>query len=216
MLLGTGESGKSTLFKQMKILYGDYEMNDLEMSEVRSIIFLNILESMQTLLEQCHAFGLRDNVTELEAWEAVQNATTIDTNIGAAIKQLWSNAALQETWARRNEFPIIDSIAYFFNNISRIAAPDYMRNSSPSNEEKELYQQDYLHARQQTTSIHTERLNVNGVRFEFIDVGGQKSERRRWLKFFGNVTAVLFIVSLSDYDMTLAENPDLNRCVHFQ
>ena len=213
MLLGTGESGKSTLFKQMKILYGDYQMNQSEMDETRLVIFSNILDSMHTMLERCEAFGLRETVTAVDAWEVVQNASTVDPTVGAAIEQLWSGPEIQETWTRRNEYNIIDSIAYFFDNIIRVSSPGYMCKSSYSDQERKQYEQDYLYARQTTTNIHIERLSINNVRFEFIDVGGQKSERRRWLKFFGNVTAVLFIASLSDYNTTLVENPDLNRYV---
>jgi len=89
-----------------------------------------------------------------------------------------------------------------------------MSKASYSEKDKQTYQQDFLHARTQTTNIHIERLKINGTRFEFIDVGGQRSERRRWIPFFGHVTAVLFVASLSDFDTKVEENTSLNRCVH--
>ncbi len=39
-----------------------------------------------------------------------------------------------------------------------------------------------------------------------IDVGGQRSERKKWIRCFDNVNAVLFIASLSDYDQLLEED----------
>lgn len=39
------------------------------------------------------------------------------------------------------------------------------------------------------------------------DVGGQRSERRKWLSCFDCIQAVLFVVALSSYDMTLMEDP---------
>jgi hypothetical protein len=38
-----------------------------------------------------------------------------------------------------------------------------------------------------------------------IDVGGQRSERKKWIHCFEDVTAILFFVSLSGYDLSLVE-----------
>lgn len=39
-----------------------------------------------------------------------------------------------------------------------------------------------------------------------VDVGGQKSERRKWIHCFQDVTSILFLVSLSGYDQCLVED----------
>lgn len=44
-----------------------------------------------------------------------------------------------------------------------------------------------------------------------VDVGGQRSERRKWIHCFGDVTAILFCVALSEYDQTLREEDTMNR-----
>ena len=41
-----------------------------------------------------------------------------------------------------------------------------------------------------------------------IDVGGQRCERRKWIHCFQDVTAILFLVSLSGYDQSLVEASD--------
>lgn len=41
-----------------------------------------------------------------------------------------------------------------------------------------------------------------------VDVGGQKSERRKWIHCFQDVTSILFLVSLSGYDQCLVEDRD--------
>ena len=42
--------------------------------------------------------------------------------------------------------------------------------------------------------------------FRVVDVGGQRSERRKWIQCFDDVRAVLFVCALSGYDMTLYED----------
>ena len=36
-----------------------------------------------------------------------------------------------------------------------------------------------------------------------IDVGGQRSERRKWIHCFDNVTSLMFLVALSEYDQVI-------------
>ena len=42
--------------------------------------------------------------------------------------------------------------------------------------------------------------------FRLVDVGGQRSERKKWIHCFEDVTAILFFVALSAYDMGLRED----------
>jgi len=41
-----------------------------------------------------------------------------------------------------------------------------------------------------------------------FDVGGQRSERKKWIHCFEGVTAIIFIVAMSEYDLMLAEDQD--------
>merc|ERR1712227_871137 len=72
-----------------------------------------------------------------------------------------------------------------------------------------------LRARVMTTGIVKFDFEVphqnTKFKFELIDVGGQRTERRKWIHVFEDVTAVLFIISLSDYNQTLYEDENTNR-----
>ncbi len=44
-----------------------------------------------------------------------------------------------------------------------------------------------------------------------VDVGGQRSERRKWIHCFENVTSVMFLVALSEYDQSLHETSEVRQ-----
>ena len=87
-----------------------------------------------------------------------------------------------------------------FENIDRIAAPGY----KPSLE-------DVIITRVRTTGVNETEFEVSGTKFRLVDVGGQRNERRKWIHCFDDVTAVIFVVALSEYNQTLYEDDSTNR-----
>merc|ERR1712032_640571 len=50
--------------------------------------------------------------------------------------------------------------------------------------------------------------------FEFTDVGGQRSERKKWMNIVADqIQAVLFVVAISEYDLKCFEDNSTNRLV---
>lgn len=86
------------------------------------------------------------------------------------------------------------------DNVARIAARDYV----PTH-------QDILHARKATKGIAEFCVDINGIPFRFVDVGGQRSQRPKWFQCFESVTSILFLVSSSEYDQVLHEDRKTNR-----
>ena len=56
-------------------------------------------------------------------------------------------------------------------------------------------------------------LSVHFQEFSLYDVGGQRNERRKWIHAFDNVTAVIFVAALSEYDQVCYEDTEKNRMV---
>ena len=66
--------------------------------------------------------------------------------------------------------------------------------------------QDMLHARLRTTGITETLFEMRNINFRMMDVGGQRSERKKWIHCFEGVQCLLFMVALSGYDQCLVED----------
>lgn len=62
LLLGAGESGKSTIFKQMRVLYGAGLTED-ELKQVIPVVYMNTIASMKTLIEHVRSMGYETEVS---------------------------------------------------------------------------------------------------------------------------------------------------------
>jgi guanine nucleotide-binding protein G(i) subunit alpha len=71
--------------------------------------------------------------------------------------------------------------------------------------------QDILRSRVKTTGITETMFKVGELTYRLFDVGGQRSERKKWIHCFENVTALVFLVALSEYDQMLYEDESVNR-----
>ena len=92
------------------------------------------------------------------------------------------------------------SLIYYFADLDRLFDPNYVPN-----------EQDIVHARARTIGITETVFNLRDHEMLMVDVGGQKSERRKWIHCFQDVTSILFLVSLSGYDQCLIEDKDAVR-----
>jgi len=204
LLLGTGESGKSTIVKQMKIIHLNGFKNDDERKEYRVVIYSNIIQSMKSLIKGSQKLGIRIDPQNKDRSERVGllagtgEGFTID--IGKDIAVLWTDSGIQAAFLRASEYQLNDSAKYYFNDLSRILEASYVPTV-----------QDVLRSRVITTGIQETEFSYANVKFRMVDVGGQRNERRKWLHCFQDVTAIIFCVALSEYDQKLYEDESQNR-----
>lgn len=203
LLLGAGESGKSTIAKQMKIIHRSGFSTE-EKNSYKSIIYNNVVHAIRSLINGAAELGI--TIQNREAADRIANggeeyfSGPLSPELVKDIKTLWTDAGIQEAFARSAEFQLIDSAQYYFDNIDRLAAADYAPND-----------QDVLRSRAKTTGIIEIEFEVERTHFRMVDVGGQRSERKKWMHCFQDVTAVIFCVALSEYDLKLQEDDKTNR-----
>lgn len=205
LLLGTGESGKSTFIKQMRIIHGSGYSEEDKRGFIK-LVYQNIFMAMQSMIRAMDLlkiqYGVPSNTEKAELIRSVdfETVTTFESPYVEAIKSLWGDAGIQECYDRRREYQLTDSAKYYLMEIDRVAAPNYL----PT-------EQDILRVRVPTTGIIEYPFDLEEIRFRMVDVGGQRSERRKWIHCFENVTSIIFLVALSEYDQILFESENENR-----
>jgi guanine nucleotide-binding protein subunit alpha len=151
LLLGSGESGKSTILKQMTLIHGTgYTIKERVL--YREIIFQNVVQNMQALVYGCcvrlglplaggriseHAAKLID-ATTLPSTEW----TRLPEEIAQALTTLWMDQTIRTAYHQAREFQLTDSSRYYFEELERLRQPNYM----PTD-------QDILRSRVKTTGI---------------------------------------------------------------
>uniref|UniRef100_A0A3B3TKP0 Guanine nucleotide binding protein (G protein), alpha 15 (Gq class), tandem duplicate 2 n=1 Tax=Poecilia latipinna TaxID=48699 RepID=A0A3B3TKP0_9TELE len=204
LLLGTGESGKTTFLRQMKIIHGR-GFSEEERKSFAKCIYQNIFTAIKAMTGAMNTLRIPYTSPENEV-EWLQDVNTmhivhLERRYVDAIRRLWSDQGIRICYSRRCEYQLLDSTEYYLNNLERISAHDYI----PT-------EQDVLRVRFPTTGIHDYSFTIKNITLRWIvDVGGQKSERRKWIHCFENVTSLIFLASLSEYDQVLEERETINR-----
>uniref|UniRef100_A0AAY4DK03 Guanine nucleotide-binding protein subunit alpha n=1 Tax=Denticeps clupeoides TaxID=299321 RepID=A0AAY4DK03_9TELE len=236
LLLGTGESGKSTFIKQMRIIHGSgYSEEDKR--GYTKLVYQNVFTSVQAMIRAMDTLQIPYKYEQNKTNANIVHEVDVEKVSGFAnpyvdaIKSLWIDPGIQECYDRRREYQLSDSTKYYLSALDRISDASYV----PT-------QQDVLRVRVPTTGIIEYPFDLQSVIFRYppailnfslfnvkhpgvnfdlagksraffrmVDVGGQRSERRKWIHCFENVTSIMFLVALSEYDQVLVESDNENR-----
>ncbi|CAD5223772.1 unnamed protein product [Bursaphelenchus okinawaensis] len=209
LLLGAGECGKSTLMKQMRILHSSGFSAD-EMNQQRAVVYSNTVHAMHDLIKAMPRYKLTLDASRqddaqliMEVIKAGDEMEPFSPQLALALKRLWSDPVIHDkTYSQRLDFHLHESAKHFLDNLDRLANPNYVPN-----------EQDILLTRIKTTGIVEVQFNIKNVEFRVFDVGGQRSERKKWIHCFENVNAVIFVCAVSEYDEVLFEDESTNRII---
>ncbi|KAJ7058433.1 guanine nucleotide binding protein, alpha subunit [Mycena amicta] len=194
LVLGSAESGKSTIMRQMRIIsHGGFSKDEL--LAFRPTIHKNAVDSAQAVVGALREFGLEEVLVDEHRHlpEVIDSARALTGETADAIEMLWQDPVVSRLLDEHgSEFHLMDSAPYFITHIQRLAKPGY----SPTVE-------DVLRARTQSTSMTEMRFNAGNLSIHIFDVGGHRTAPRKWLHCFESVASIIFCAALSDYDQVL-------------
>lgn len=211
LLLGAGQSGKSTLFKQLTSIYGAGFSSQYRATYTH-IVIGNVIESIQALVS--HVGTLKDSkdaeIREVEisselseTVERVMRTTealSLGSKLASDISSIWKDAAIQLAYRQREKFQLLDSAAYFLDKVQEIGKPGYVPSET-----------DIIRSQARTAGVVEGKFMIKGNMFHILDVGGHRSERKRWVTHFEQAHGLIFVVALSAYCIKLCEDNKTNR-----
>ncbi|KAF8923771.1 guanine nucleotide-binding protein subunit alpha, partial [Dissophora ornata] len=214
LILGPSETGKTTVLKQLKLLYGTKGL-DSERQTYRRVVHLNVMKAIQGLVEGLQRSNIPlENLGNLEHLEFMTRLeptlkrysvssigptnpaiarkitdakaeTDMFMEMVPAIKALWADGGIQTIYSTSTEINIQDSAKYFLDAIDRIATSEY----TPTDD-------DILQARVRTLAVSEHIFDIDNVTYR---------------PYFDDVNAIIFMAALSAYDQPCEDEPELNR-----
>lgn len=216
ILLGTEESGKTTLVKQVKLAH-NMRPSPPELATIVDGLHRNVLLCIKALIEAAIRFGFpwADVEDEAAARHLLQEnpkpGYRISEGLGKAISRISQSEAITKAYERRHEFWLPDSCAYYLANVLRFT----------DRQGFEPTEDDCLMVAAPTTGVvkHTfeqklqdfEEGDPRNVTFEVWDLGGTRAERAKWTQYFDETKSSIYVVNLAGYNEKSQEDGKLSR-----
>ncbi|XP_077419520.1 guanine nucleotide binding protein (G protein), alpha activating activity polypeptide O, b isoform X2 [Vanacampus margaritifer] len=205
-----------------------------DVKQYKPVVYSNTIQSLAAILRAMDSLGIEfgdkdrkaDAKLVCDVVSRMEDTEPYSAELLSAMKRVWADAGTQECFNRAREYQLNDSAQYYLDSLDRIGAADYQ----PT-------EQDILRTRVKTTGIVETHFTFKNLHFRsappphrnyfkirlgfskligsllrrLFDVGGQRSERKKWIHCFEDVTAIIFCVALSGYDQVLHEDETTNR-----
>ena len=217
LVLGTPGSGKSTIMKQFRILYGD-GFSSSERTSGLSVIASNVMESVSSCIEMIDQSEIENKGPKTLALNNSLKGAAEGEPSGAKpqpkgktrellklAEEIWCDENLQDLFKDQMcdyGGRVTDADGYFLKRIKKLNSPSYI----PTDD-------DLLHMRSSTDGVEEFKFTYRSCDFTVIDVGGRKAERRKWINLFSRANMIIYCASLVDYSLGLEEDANVNSMV---
>jgi len=173
LLLGTGDSGKSTFAKQMSLIHNKGGLSDQYIDTFIPTLRDNALSGMQFLIKHINETETLTMPQSVSAKaQSIFTATELTHEVAQTLVDIWNDKDFKDLALSVGDDAQlqggISGVKYYFENAPRFAKKDY----KPTKE-------DMLKARRKTTGIVETQFTVGNNIFTMVDVGGQRSERKK-------------------------------------
>ena len=194
LCLGTSCSGKSTILKQMRIIHLD-GFDKEEKTVYCDSFLLTFVSSANELLSKLPEALLTDEIKiaqkKVEAlYHISAQSLRYHADVLMEIRRFFKSSQGEEIIEKFGRGQQCGNFIKYF--LDRMGSVEELHDFLPTTA-------DILRIRVQTTGVAFTNFNHRNAQFSMIDVGGQKTERRKWIHFFDDVKAIFFVVDISNF-----------------
>jgi len=205
LLTGTADAGKSTFLRQLLLEYGT---NQQELDTIAQESVEVLRDNVVSVVKDVVAFAKANDQTLTGCSDKdlakIERASTLNDEIVKIIVKIRDIPSFQTILESHGEVMHVQGgvtgATYFLQNVERFAAEDFAPTRT-----------DMIFLRKRTRGTNEIHFKYKSVMFTLVDVGGQRSERRTWLQCFSDVTGIIYLVALNEYDLFLEEDERTNR-----
>eukprot|EP00485_Elphidium_margaritaceum_P022908 CAMPEP_0202710610 /NCGR_PEP_ID=MMETSP1385-20130828/22567_1 /ASSEMBLY_ACC=CAM_ASM_000861 /TAXON_ID=933848 /ORGANISM="Elphidium margaritaceum" /LENGTH=323 /DNA_ID=CAMNT_0049370181 /DNA_START=122 /DNA_END=1090 /DNA_ORIENTATION=- len=144
--------------------------------------------------------GIRDEFAKLS------DRVPVTPELCVKLETLLTDPGIQNTLKYRHRFLLSDNFDYLCTRMHALTSSDFVPTFT-----------DFIHAKQRSIGKQdlcftlSSKCGLHRELYHIIDVGGQRTERKKWVSIMTHTDAIMFVVALSGYNQTLWEEPSYNR-----
>lgn len=199
LVLGSGDSGKTTLCRQIDNIYtGTFPAKVVEIytKQIRQ----NLITDVKLVLQALDKAGvyLSDELAKIAHLirSTPSESDNYTSEIASGIAKLWADQSFKESFYSIKNDNLFENEDVLIAHAEEFAPNDY----KATNEQ-------VLEACIPTFSFDRHALKFNQYEVEIIEVGGQKTQRENWHKYYKDVDAIIYVASLSNFGQALPNEP---------
>jgi guanine nucleotide-binding protein G(o) subunit alpha len=148
-----------------------------EFEQYRPVVYSNTIQSLGAIIRAMNMLNIQfasfereaDAQRVLEVIQRMKDTEPFNSELLSSMERLWADEGVLQCFLRSNEYQLNDSAQYFLDQLYRIGSLDFLPN-----------EQDILRTRVKTTGIVEINFSFKNLNFRLFDVGGQRSERKKW------------------------------------
>ena len=121
------------------------------------------------------------------------DSISMSTEKAELIQKLWLSEGIKKVFEKKNQLQVDEGLEYFMDKIIDLCQDSYC----PTIE-------DIMKVRVKSTGLKEIQFPLSGKIFRVVDVGGQRNERKKWIHCFPDVSLIIYVMALNEFDLQLA------------